>query len=106
LRESQARAADDVRTRLLVEARADAESLCEAISAALAQDAALLTSAEKAALDEEVASLRQAMAGEDAAAIKAATARVNTASDDFAAKRMDASIQKAFTGKHLDQLED
>ena len=32
--------------------------------------------------------------------------RVNAASDDFAAKRMDASIQKAFTGKHLDQLED
>lgn len=106
LRESQARAADDVRLRLLVEARADAESLCEAINAALAHDAALLTVTEKAVLDEEVASLRRVMAGEDTAAIKAATVRVNAASDDFAAKRMDASIQKAFTGKHLDQLED
>lgn len=106
LRESQARAADDVRMRLLLEARADAESLCQAITAALAQDAGLLTALEKAALDEEVASLQRAMAGEDAAEIKAATARVNAASDDFAAKRMDASIQKAFTGKHLDQLED
>ncbi len=106
LRESQERAADDIRLRLLVEARADAESLCQALSAALAQDARLLSSAEIDALQEEMTSLRKTMAGDDVAAIKAATERANAASDEFAARRMDAGIQQAFTGKHLDQLED
>ncbi len=106
LRESQQQAESDMQSRLWREAVADAESLAQAIEAALAQDGALLTAEEHEALAAQVQALREQTQGSsDTAALKAATAALNQASDPFAARRMDAGIRQALTGKSLQQLE-
>lgn len=106
LRESQQHAGEDMRQRQLQEARTDAEGLCLAVVAALAQDGDLLSAAERAALTAAVADLREVCAGDDADAIQAASQALNQASDEFAARRMDAGIRRALTGKTLNQIED
>ena len=106
LRESQELAVADMRARALQEARAEAERLWIAIEAALAADAALLSSAEQQALSDRLAALKALAAGDDAGAITAATEALNHASEDFAARRMDAGIRTAMAGKTLNQFEE
>lgn len=106
LRESQELAVADMRARALQEARAEAERLWIAIEAALAADAALLSSAEQQALSDRLAALKALAAGNDAGTITAATEALNHASEDFAARRMDAGIRTAMAGKTLNQFEE
>ena len=37
-------------------------------------------------------------------ALKMATDALNQATQEFASRRMDASVQRAFAGRHLDQI--
>ncbi len=106
LRESQAAAAADMKARALQEARAEAERLWLAIEAALAVDAGLLADEESARLRAQIDSLKAAAGGHDAAEITTASEALNHASEAFAARRMDAGIRQALTGKTLTQLED
>lgn len=106
LKESQAHASDDMHARSLHEAKAEAERLWLAIEAALAKDSHLLDSAELQLLNEQVGALKTLASGDDSAAITAAAEALNAASEAFAARRMDAGIQSAFTGKTLTQLEE
>ena len=106
LRESRQQAAADMRARALSEARAEAERLWIAIEAALAADAGLLSADEQARLRARIDSLRAAAAGQDADAITQASEALNHASEDFAARRMDAGIRQAMAGKTLEQFEE
>lgn len=106
LRESQQHAGEDIRQRQLQEARTDAEGLCLAVEAALAQDARLLSRSEQTDLQQAVAALRALCHGQDADAIQAASQALNQASDEFAARRMDAGIRRALAGKTLNQIEE
>ena len=106
LRESQAAAVQDMQARALAEARAEAERLWIATEAALAQQGELLNASELAELQAAVQGLKALAIADDAAAITAAAEALNHASETFAARRMDAGIRQAFTGKTLTDFEE
>jgi molecular chaperone HscA len=106
LRDSFGAAESDKAARMLREATVDAQRLTEAIQAALAEDGAtLLTQAERDSIQAHLDALHSLCQGSDSLAIKHGTEALNHATEDFAAKRMDASVQKALAGKNLDSLE-
>lgn len=106
LKDSFGAAESDKVARMLREAIVDAQRLAEAIEAALAEDGdALLTQEERTAIQVHLDALRDVCQGTDSQAIKHGTEALNHATEAFAAKRMDASVQKALAGKNLDSLE-
>jgi molecular chaperone HscA len=106
LKDSFGAAETDKVARMLREAVVDAQSLIEAIKNALAADGdALLTQDERASIQTHLDTLQTLCQGTDSQAIKNGTEALNHATEDFAAKRMDASVQKALAGKNLDSLE-
>jgi molecular chaperone HscA len=70
----------------------------------LATDAALLDGEERLAIDSAVAALQQAVQGTDPAAIEAAIKTLDATTQDFAARRMDASIRRALAGHSVDEV--
>lgn len=107
LRDSFDYAKDDMQARNLREQQVEADRVLEAIMAALKADGdALLNEAERQTVDATVDGLRQARAGDDIAAIKAAVEAVDQATAEFAARRMDASVQKVLKGHTLDEFSD
>jgi molecular chaperone HscA len=104
LRDSFEHAKEDVHARALAENRVEAERLLEATRAALDSDSALLSSEERSAIEMQMQSLRRALSGTDRRAIKQSTDALNRATDDFAARRMDASIKRALAGRKIGSL--
>lgn len=106
LKDSFGAAESDKTARMLREAIVDAQRLAEAIQAALAQDGeALLTPEERAQIQTHLDTLQTLCQGTDSQAIQQATDALNHATEAFAAKRMDVSVQQALAGKNLDSLE-
>jgi molecular chaperone HscA len=106
LKDSFGAAESDKAARMLREAVVDAQRLIEAIQAALAEDGDTLLSAdEHQQIQTHIDALRALCQGTDSQAVKQASDALNHATEDFAAKRMDASVQKALAGKNLDSLE-
>ena len=105
-------AESDKQARALAEAKVEAESLLAAIEIALEKDAHLLSEKEAKNIREKMTALRHALganihagAGDALAdAIMTSTEILNAATEDFAAKRMDASVSRALAGKNLDEL--
>ena len=97
-------AESDKQARMLNEVKVDALSLTLAIKAALQQDAHLLSTAELQSIQTQLAAFEQLTLGDDAHVIHQATEALNTATEDFAAKRMDASVSRALAGKNLENL--
>ena len=105
LQDSFSTADADVKARALVEARVDADRMLLATQSALDADGALLTKEERAEVDALMLSLRGIAANSvDAAAIEAATKALADGTEAFAAARMNASIQKALSGKSVDSI--
>lgn len=106
LKDSFGAAESDKQARMLREAIVDAQRLVEAIQAALAEDGETLLSAdERQQINAHIDTLLALCQGDDSQAVKQATEALNHATEAFAAKRMDASVQKALAGKNLDSLE-
>ncbi|PID61443.1 MAG: Fe-S protein assembly chaperone HscA [Gammaproteobacteria bacterium] len=106
LRESMDQADDDMRARALAEQRVEGERVIEAIESALAVDGdEHLDADERAAIDAAVASLRAAIAGDDRDAIKAAAHEVETRSEAFVERRMNASVRRMMAGRELADVE-
>lgn len=105
LRENIEHANEDVEARKLRERQVDADRVLEAITAALTEDGdALLQQDERTSIDVTMENLRQARSGGDARAIKQAIDIADKATAEFAARRMDASINKALSGHKLDEF--
>ncbi|MCS6996300.1 MAG: Fe-S protein assembly chaperone HscA [Casimicrobiaceae bacterium] len=104
LQSAYAHAAEDLEARSLAEARVEAAALAQALEAALSSDADLLSEAERATLEAELAALRRSTEGTDVAAIRQAIETLNAASREFAARRMDRAIRRALAGRHIDQV--
>jgi molecular chaperone HscA len=105
LRDSITHARDDMDLRNLREQQVDADRLVEAVTAAVAEDGeALLTDAERAAINDAIENIKQARNGDDIHVIKQAIEKLDKASSDFAARRMDSSIRKALKGHTLDEI--
>ena len=105
LQSSFGSAESDKAARMLNEAKVDGLSLTQAIKAALQQDAHLLNAAELQAIQTQLAAFEQLMQSDDAHAIHQATEALNTATEAFAAKRMDVSVSRALAGKNLEDLD-
>ena len=95
----------DIQARALREEQVSAQRLFEAREAALASDGDLLTNTERATLEAELLSLQTTASQErDSDILRKAIDRAAKASDDFAEKRMNASIQKALKGKNVAEI--
>ncbi len=107
LKESYEHAQEDVSHRMLREQQIDGERLWLALNEALLADGErLLSEKEYSALALGLDDLRAAVEGADIDAIEAEIVRVNQASELFASRRMDESIQHALTGLSLNELSD
>ena len=105
LQSSFVAAKTDKQARALAEAKVEATSLILAIEAALQQDSALLTPSEIEAILASLTSLQSLSNGQDGNAIHQATKVLNAVTETFAAKRMDASLSLALTGKDVAKLD-
>lgn len=104
LRDSMAHAKEDVAARTLREAHVEGERILEAIEAALAVDGELLNDDERSSLSDATHHLHEVLAAEDHRNIKAAIDALNKASTEFAARRMNNSIQSAMTGHKVEEF--
>lgn len=99
-----ANAQEDAADRQWRESRQDGETLLAAIAKALDEAGHLLAAAETATIAAAAAQLKKALTQEDRDAVEAAIKTLNTASADFAARRMNADIKKALAGKKANHL--
>jgi molecular chaperone HscA len=104
LRDSFEHAREDMHSRALAEQRVDGQRLIEATRAALAADAGLLSLEEKIAIEAAIATLEKRLPGSDHRPIKQAIEALNRATDEFAARRMDAGIKRALSGRKIGSL--
>ncbi|MCR4332298.1 MAG: Hsp70 family protein, partial [Sulfuricaulis sp.] len=104
LRDSIAYAREDEEARQLRERQVDADRLIEAVQRALATDGAVLDTKERAEIDRHLDGLITAREANDAARIKQAIKALDSATQIFAARRMDANIRRALTGRKLEEF--
>ena len=97
--------AQDMQLRSLREAQVDARRLLDATDAALAQDGHLLNEAETAAVRAVMFQLAEVLeTEEDVQGLRIASAELSSATGEFAARRMNASIQQALAGRTVESL--
>lgn len=104
IKDSMSHAEQDIKARMLAEQKVEAARVLESLESALAADAALLSAAERQAIDEATAQLRAVAAGDDADAIKDAIKNTDTQTQEFAARRMDQSVRTALKGQFVDEV--
>ncbi len=104
LQESLSHAEQDRKARGLREQQVNAQRLIETVQAALEIDGDLLNEAERKQIDEQLAVLDNARLGEDIGAIARQIQQVNAATHEFASRRMDATVKRAFAGRQLEEI--
>jgi molecular chaperone HscA len=105
LKDSFATAEQDMKARALAEAKVEAERMRLATQSALGADGHLLTQEERAHVDALMVSLRAiAENSTEAETIEAATEALAKGTEEFAARRMNNSIQKALAGKNVEAI--
>ena len=105
LKDSMSHAEEDVAARALREQQVEAERVIFALDAALAKDGErLLSQTEYEQLQEKLQILKNTAKGTDHIAIKNAIEDLNHTSTEFAARRMNESIQSAMAGHKVDDF--
>jgi molecular chaperone HscA len=104
LKDSFSHAGDDAFRRALREAQVEAQRLVEATQSALQDAGQLLSTLERAHIDAAVTRLQAVMIGDDRRAIDAAMQTLGSATNEFAARRMNQSVQRALSGRSIDQI--
>ena len=106
LKESFDNAAHDKQVRALQEQRVDAERLLETVRSALRADAeALLTQDERELIEQRMSALETVRKAEDVNAIARHVQQLNHATNEFAARRLDATVKAALAGRQLNEME-
>lgn len=96
---------EDMQLRSLREAQVDARRLLDATEAALHADAALLSAPEIHAIHLAMYRVGDMLETEAPLAdLRLATSALSSATDEFAARRMNASISQALAGQTMDSL--
>jgi len=95
-------AEDDVSSRLLIEARNDADALLRATRKAL--DGAALAAGEREAVDAAMAHLESVMSNTDYNQIRDVTDELNKVTTPLAQRIMDATIKEALKSKRIDDV--
>ena len=104
LKDSMNNAAEDMAARARAEAVVEAESLTDAVNAALELDSDLLEAEELQQIQQDIAALQGYLKDGKAEDIRAAVAKLSHSTDNFAAKRMNRNIQRALTGQSVDDI--
>ena len=104
LSDSISHAGGDAAARARAEAVVEAESLIDAVEAALELDSDLLDESSLAAIRAQISTLQSLLPEAEANPIRNATAALAAGTDDFAAKRMDRNIQRALTGQRVEDM--
>jgi molecular chaperone HscA len=104
LKASTQHASDDMKMRALVEQQVEARRLIEAVEAALEQDGDLLDGDETQTIRLQMQHLSANMQGRDSQIVRHAVEALNATTQSFAAKRMNAGIQRALTGRKVETL--
>jgi molecular chaperone HscA len=103
------RADSDLALRQLREAQVEARRLVDATQAALVEDGeTLLSHSERAHISaalHALADLLETGDGDSPGAVLAATERLNEVTQDFASRRMNASIQRMLGGRRMTELD-
>ena len=94
----------DVETRMLIEARNEADTVLTHAGRALRQGAELVTPAERASIEAAVAALRAARDSDDRDRIHAATTAVNQATEHLAEVMMDAALKGALGSRRAAEI--
>ncbi|WP_295862550.1 Fe-S protein assembly chaperone HscA [uncultured Neisseria sp.] len=104
LKDSMSNAAEDMAARARAEAVVEAESLTDAVNAALELDSDLLEAEELQQIQQDIAALQGRLKDGKAEDIRAAVVKLSHSTDNFAAKRMNRNIQRALTGQSVDNI--
>ena len=104
LRDSMANASADAAERARAEARVEAQSLLDAVAAALELDGDLLTAEQTAQIHAQMNALTALLPTAPAADIRAAVQTLSHGTDEFAAQRMNRNIQRALQGVSVESL--
>jgi molecular chaperone DnaK len=94
----------DVETRMLIEARNEADTVLTHVERALGQAGPLVGADERVTIDAAVAALRAARAGQDRDAIRERTTELNHATEGLAERMMDAALKGALGTRRADQI--
>lgn len=107
LKDSFDYAGDDKAARALREQQVEAQRLLEAVQSALDVDGErLLGEEERLAIAAQMDTLRELAGGSDTAAIENQIKRLSQVTDAFAARRMDATVKAALSGRRLNEIEE
>ncbi|HEK1382616.1 TPA: Fe-S protein assembly chaperone HscA [Pseudomonas aeruginosa] len=107
LKDSFDYAGDDKAARALREQQVEAQRLLEAVQSALDVDGErLLDEDERLAIAAQMDTLRELAGGSDTAAIENQIKRLSQVTDAFAARRMDATVKAALSGRRLNEIEE
>lgn len=104
LQDSFTYAKEDVQARKLNEQRVDARRMRESLYSALQADSVLLNDNEHRNLLNLIVELEQLEKNDDSRAIAEAVERAGRESEFFAARRMNVAVQKALTGKNIQEF--
>jgi molecular chaperone HscA len=105
LRDAMEHAGEDARLRTLREQQVEADRVVNALRAALKTDGhALLTTREFVTINTALDHLLKVMRGADPQAIREAIEELDKVTRDFAARRMDAAINKAMQGHRVEDF--
>ncbi|MDH2925349.1 chaperone protein HscA [Nicoletella semolina] len=105
IKSSMSNAKEDMEARLLAEQQVEADRVIDSVVNALKIDGdAILTKDEFNAIEAALTHLIELKKGTDRFAIAEGTKALDIATQEFAAKRMNLSIQKALAGKAVDEI--
>ncbi|MEO5333537.1 MAG: Fe-S protein assembly chaperone HscA [Magnetococcus sp. YQC-5] len=104
LQEAMRHGAEDMRARLLNEARVDAQRVLAAAGAALREDGDLLNQSELGKVKVLMRTLWETTQGDSAEKIGVAMRQMDEQTRFFAQRRMDRSLQTAMTGRKVDDF--
>ena len=106
LRDSMSHAKEDIEARMLAEQQVEARRVIEAVDSALAQDGhELLDDEEYARIQAARDALEKQIDSATSEQLKKAIKAVEAASEDYVAKRMNASVRQVLSGKNIDQVD-
>ncbi|MDG6283783.1 Fe-S protein assembly chaperone HscA [Glaesserella parasuis] len=105
IKSSMTNAKQDMEARQLAEQRVEADRVIDSVIIALQEDGAELLSVDEfKRIEAELQKLISAKQGADRQAIQQGIKDLDLATQEFAARRMNLSIQKALAGKAVDEV--
>ncbi|MDG6266666.1 Fe-S protein assembly chaperone HscA [Glaesserella parasuis] len=105
IKSSMTNAKQDMEARQLAEQRVEADRVIDSVVIALQEDGAELLSVDEfKGIEAELQKLIYAKQGTDRQAIQQGIKDLDIATQEFAARRMNLSIQKALAGKAVDEV--